>query len=304
VRLPRLCAYGGFVCAVALLWVTGALGAQSLPGVRNASGVRLVVAEEDTQPALQVVLPGDSKGPAIKVLLPEHITVKRGGSSEGVHLYLFRPGENGERPAWRQVGQAIEYASDLKGNIHMLARATLGEDGVLFHYEFQNRSDVDYEMITAVTDPRMTSILHDVRLERTYVHQRNGFDLLASETPERLTMPLDQWLPSRYLASYAWPVPAKLVERRADGITYYNKSRAVDEPLIATISSDRKWVVASFTKTTGNVWSNPELTCQHVDPEKPLPSGGKAVIEVKILIFEGTLDQVLQKVRAQLGSLQ
>jgi hypothetical protein len=28
------------------------------------------------------------------------------------------------------------------------------------------------------------------------------------------------------------------------------------------------------------------------------------VVEVKILIFEGALDQVLQKVRAQRGSLQ
>jgi len=280
------------------------LGAQSLPGVRNAKGVRLVVAEEDTQPALHVVLPDDSKGDAIKVLLPEHVTVRRRSNSEGEHLYLFRPGMNGKRPAWRQAGQAIEYERDLKENIHMLARATLEEDGVLFHYEFQNRSDADYEMITAVTDPRMTSVLHDVRLERTYVHHKNGFDLLASETPERLTMPLNQWLPSRYLASYTWPVPAKLVERRADGITYYNKSRAVDEPLIATLSTDGKWVVSSFTKTAGNVWSNPELTCQHVDPEKPLPPGGKAVVEVKILIFEGTLDQVLQKVRAQRGSLQ
>src|SRR5437016_9022509 len=24
---------------------------------------------------------------------------------------------------------------------------------------------------------------------------------------------------------------------------------------------------SSFARTTGNVWSNPELTCQHVDPE-------------------------------------
>jgi hypothetical protein len=302
--MPRLCSYGWFVWAIAMLGWTVVLGAQSLPGVRNAKGLRLVVAEDDTQPALDLALPDDPNGHAIKVLLPEHVTVKRRGGSEGEHLYLFRPGMNGERPAWRQVGQTIEYEVDLKGNIHMLARAKLEEDGVLFHYEFQNRSNVDYEMITAVTDPRMTSILHDVRLERTYVHRKDGFDLLAAETPERLTMPLDQWLPSRYLASYTWPVPAKLVERRADGITYYNTSRAVDEPLIATISSDRKWVVASFTKMTGNVWSNPELTCQHVDPEKPMPPGGKAVIEVKILIFEGTLDQVLQKVRAQRGSLQ
>ncbi len=297
-------AYARFVWAVATLVCTMTLAAQSLPVVRNASGVKLVVAEEDSEPALHVVLPGDSKEGAIKVLLPEHVTAKRQDSNEGEHLYLFRPGLNGKRPMWRQAGQAIEYESDLEESIHLLARATLEDDGVLFHYEFQNRSNANYEMITAVTDPRMTSILHDVRLERTYVHRKEGFALLASETPARLTMPLNEWLPLRYLASYTWPVPAKLVERRADGITYYNSSRAVDEPLIATISTDHKWVVASFTKATGNVWSNPELTCQHVDPEKPLPPRGRAVVEVKVLIFAGTLDQALQKVKAQRDQLQ
>jgi len=33
-------------------------------------------------------------------------------------------------------------------------------------------------------------------------------------------------------------------------------------------------------------------------------SGGTAQIEVKILIFKGTLEQALEKVRAQRGSLQ
>ena len=287
----------GFLAAV--FWWASMLGAQSLPSVRNAMGVGLAVAEEDTQPALHVVLPDDPKGYAIKILLPEHVTIQKSRGSEGDHLYLFRPGVDGVRPGWRQMGQAIEYESDLKGRIHMLVRATLEEDGVLFHYEFENRSDVDYAMVTAVTDPRMISVLHDLRLERTYVHRKDGFGLLAAETPERLTMPLSQWLPVRYLDSYTWPVPAQLVEKRADGIMYYNALRPVDEPVIATVSSDRKWVVASFTKATGNVWSNPELTCQHVDPEKPLPAGGKAVVEVKILIFRGTLDQVLEKVRAQ-----
>jgi hypothetical protein len=278
--------------------------AQTLPEVRNALGVRLAVAEEDAQPVLHILLPDEANWEAIKVLFPEHVTVKKRGASDGEHLYLFEPGTGGKRPVWRQVGQAIEYQRDFKSGIRMLARATLQDDGVLFHYEFENRSDVDYVMVTAVTDPRMTSVLHDVRLERTYVHYDGGFRLLAGETPARLTMPLDRWLPARYLASYTWPVPAQLVERRADGITYYNTSRAVDEPLIATISSDGKWVVASFAKTTGNVWSNPELTCQHVDPEKPLGPGGRAVIEVKILIFGGTLDEVLRKVTSQRAVLQ
>ena len=265
----------------------------------NRDGVKVSIAEEDSSPALKITLP-DEQGIAVKVLLPEHVTVTRKAGAEVEHLYIFRPGGVGERTRWRQTGNSLEYEAELKGGgVHLLARATLEDDGLLFHYEMRNRSAVDYDTAIAVTDPRMAGPLHDARLERTYVHYRDGFALLGAETPERLTMPLNEWFPVRYLASYTWPIPARRVEKRADGITYYNTSRAVDEPLIATVSSDRKWVMASFTKTTGNVWSNPELTCQHVDFTRPLPAGGTAVMEVKVLLIRGTLEDALAKERAQ-----
>src|SRR6476660_950102 len=290
---------------VASYFVGLAMHAQVLPAVQNTSGVRLVVADENTDPTLRVILPGHSDSDkTIEVVFPEHVTVRQVGEKEGKHLFLFRPGKHGDRPLWRQVGQSLRYEKDFVGGLHMLATATLEDDGVRFRYEFVNRSQLAYEMIYAPTDPRLTSIFHDVRLERTYVHHKDGFDLLASETPSRLTMPLDQWLPARYLASYTWPIPAKKAEKRDDGITYYNKSRAVDEPLIATFSSDRKWVVASFTRTTGNLWSNPELTCQHVDPEIPVAVGASAAMEIKILVFQGSLDDVLKKVDSQRQSLK
>jgi hypothetical protein len=266
----------------------------------NSEGLRLSVSETDSEPALMIALPGQSsKPPEIRVLFPEHVTAKKKGDTGAEHLYLFRPGMQGEKPQWKRSRDSFEYERDFSGGIHMLARATLQDDGVLFHYEFENHSNVEYTMITAVTDPRMTGVFHDARLERTYVHRKDGFTLLAAETPDRLTMPLSQWLPSRYLASYTWPVPMRRVERRADGITYYNASQAIDEPLLATVSSDQKWVAASFTNMTGNVWSNPELTCQHVDPERSLPPRVKVEWDVKILIFQGSLDQVLKRVRSQ-----
>jgi hypothetical protein len=185
----------------------------------------------------------------------------------------------------------------------MLARATLDEDGVRFRFRFRNGSDSTYDLIWAPIDPRLTSEFHDVRLERTYVHHADGFDLLASETPSRLTMPLDRWLPARYLASFTWPVPAQRVEER-DDIRYYNKSRAVDAPFIATLSRDRRWVVASFTRTTGNVWSNPELTCQHVDPQGALSPGGEATLNTKILFVRGSLDDAFALAMRQRDSLE
>ena len=279
--------------------------AQAPCGVQNASGVRLMVANDNTCPTLRIILasrPDNDR--TIEVLFPEHVTVRKQGEKEAKHLYLFQPGVHGNRPGWRLVGQSLEYEKDFEGGLHMLARATLEDDGVRFRYKFVNQSKAAYEMIYAPTDPRLTSIFHDVRLERTYVHHKDGFDLLASETPSRLTMPRDRWLPARYLASFTWPISPKRVERRDDGITYYNKSRAVDEPLVATLSTDGKWVVASFTRTTGNVWSNPELTCQHVDPQVSLAPGASAVMETKILVFPGSLDDVLHKVNAQRQTLQ
>jgi hypothetical protein len=274
------------------------------PQIQSPSGLRLLVANPNN-PALAIVLPAHPQSDrSIEVIFPEHVTAKRHGTSEPEHLYLSAERQQAQKPVWRNAGSSLEYERDLSGGIHFLARATLENDGVLVHYEFLNRSNAVYDIIYAVTDPRLTATFHDVRLERTYVHHKDGFDLLASETPARLTIPLSEWLPSRYLASYTWNVPGQRVERRSDGITYYNKSRPVDEPMIATLSEDRQWVVASFTRTTGNVWSNPELTCQHVDPETSVAAGQSATTEVKILVLKGTLDDALRKVRAQRNTLR
>ena len=186
--------------------------------IQNAAGLRLLVAIDHTSPVLRVILPGrPTSDRSIEILFPEHITVVKQGQGSAQQLYLFRPGQRGDRPLWRRSSASLEYERDLGDGVHLLARATLEGDGVRFRYELTNKSRVAYDTIYVPTDPRLTSIFHDVRLDRTYVHHADGFDLLASETPRRLTIPLDQWLPARYLASFTWPVPAQRIERRDDG---------------------------------------------------------------------------------------
>jgi len=51
------------------------------------------------------------------------------------------------------------------------------------------------------------------------------------------------------------------------------------------------------------VWSNPELTCQHVDPQAAPSAGEKAILETKILIVKGTLDDVFKTAMKQRASL-
>ena len=290
-----------------LLVVRGLMLTQVEPvnTLQNKAGLRLLAVTDARGPALRVVLPGKAiTDRTIEVLVPEHVTALKQGSTTAEHLFLPRAGVPVERIAWRSVRNALEYDLQLPGPIAMNVRAILGEDGIRFQYEFTNRSSIHYNMIYAVTDPRLTGIFHDVRMERTYVHHANGFDLIASDFPARLTLPVDRWLPCRVLASFTWPVPTQRIEKRDDGITYYNKSRALDIPLIVTQSSDKEWVVASFSRDAGNVWSNPELTCQHVDPQAKLSPNQRIILEVKMLVMRGTLEDALGTAIRQRGSLK
>lgn len=288
------------------------LGAQPGPptqerslSVSNRRGMRLIVAKDNADPELRLILPDRSvTDTAVRILFPEHVTALRHGDATAVQLFVFRAGRRGGRPNWRLIGNALEYERQLRPGLRMRARATLEDDGVRFSYAFANQSHDGYEFVTAVTDPRVTGFLFDQRLERTFVHHTDGFDLLAAETPRRISIPLDEWLPVRYLASYRWPVPPRRTDRRPDGVTYIYKSRPVDEPFIATRSTDGAWVVASFARDAGNVWSNPALTCQHVHQQIELDVGQHAVLEFKMLVVRASLDSALSLAREQRRFLQ
>src|SRR5499427_4741282 len=78
--------------------------------VENTSGIRLVVAAENSYPTLRVVLPGHpDSDKTIEVIFPEHVTVRQVGEVEGRHLFLFEPGHHGDRPAWQQVRRSLQY---------------------------------------------------------------------------------------------------------------------------------------------------------------------------------------------------
>ena len=133
--------------------------AQTLAVVDPPSGLRLLVAEENTLPTLRILLPGEPASTrGIEVVFPEHVTGRAHAKTEPEHLYLWRPGQRGNRPAWRRAGQSLEYEMDLENHVHMLARATLEPDGVRYHYIFDSRGNVAYDMLTAVTDPRLAQL--------------------------------------------------------------------------------------------------------------------------------------------------
>jgi hypothetical protein len=293
-----------FIISIAALAALGGmpLKAQTMAVVDRATGLRLQVADDMACPTLRLTLPGSlSNSGSVLIVYPEHVTVVQ-GNSEPKHLYLWWPPQHCTRPNWRRDGQSLEYEMDMKDNVQMLARITLDADGVRYYVKITNRSAVNYDNVQAIWDPRFYhSIFRDSRLERTYVHRKAGWELLASDTPDRLTMPLSKWFPLRYMDDYTWPVPPpdKRAVKRSDGITYYDASQPVNIPVIATLSLDKRWVAATYTKECGNVWTNPEITCQHANPEAALKAGGTAILEGKTFVFKGSLNQLLEKVKLE-----
>jgi hypothetical protein len=259
------------------------------------SGLKVMVINKQF-PKLKILLPDQSNSDrGIEVEFPEHVTVVSKKNMVAEHLYLESRGNqnNMTSPSWSINGNIITYETVLHGSVKMTATAHLYADGVRYSYFFTNNSSVSYQKLQAVTCVKLYSAFSDTLLERTYVHHTEGFDLLASETPERLTMPLNKWLPCRYLVSYDWPVVNKRKEKDEDSITRYYKSKKADIPVIATLSHNNQWVAATFTTKTGNLWTNPERSCHHADPSAELNNYETQTLTLKTYIYKGSLEQVL-----------
>jgi hypothetical protein len=259
-------------------------------------GLRLIVLQKE-RPLIKLLIPGQPESErGIEIEFPEHITGMNEGTGEVEHLYMNTRANDPYGYSWQISPEEVSYYMRLPNEITMIATARLESDGLRMTYEFDNPSSITYNNLQAVTCVKLYSDFEDTRLERTYVHLGEGYELLALETPERLTLPIEQWLPCRYLVSYEWPVPPNRKERGADGILRYNKSRSTNRPFLVTLSKDRKWVAATYTKETGNLWTNPERTCQHADPGLELKTGSQGILELKAYVYKGNMEEMLFKI--------
>ena len=277
-----------------LFFTTAACRQNELSLVNNESGLRLIVIDKKF-PLLKILIPGQAAGEqGIEVEFPEHVTGVNTQTRNVERFYLITAGNRYKRslPVWKATDTSLIYECEFNSNIKLTAEARLSHDGVAYTYHITNNSTITYENMQAPTCVKLYSSFSDTLLERTYVHHADGFDLLASETPERLTMGIGKWLPCRYLVPYTWPVNISRVEKGEDGITRYHKSRKVDRSIIATVSHDQQWVAATYTNETGNVWTNPERTCHHVDPVTTVRPGQMARLWLKTVIIKGSLDEL------------
>jgi hypothetical protein len=269
----------------------------------NDMGVRLAPAGDATRPTLAITLPGQ-QAPAVVIEAPEHAWGRRAGGPEQEWFYRLYA-TDAPPIRWTTKGKALEYAVSL-GPIRLQCRATLHSDGVGLAYALVNATDGGFERVMAATCVKLYRPFTDVFLERTYVHHAGGLDLLASETPARLAMNAEEWLPCRYIArceGAPLPPDQRLVRER-DGtrsLARYTKGRVADAPFLATVAQDGGWVAATHTLHASSVFTNPARTCHHADPIAPLPARGTADLTLRLYLLRGTVAEawsVVAKSRA------
>ena len=274
------------------------------------TGVRVLALTNQTSPRIRLVLPGqplDRHG--VEVEFPEVVMARQKDKpSQTLFMVDRRPKAQAADTKvppyqWKLAGNALSYQMDLGRGVSMIAHALPESDGVRLRLSFANASGVSYADFCPIVCPQFgyDPPLADRRLERTWVHHAEGFELLAVDFPERLTEPLQDWVQSRVHA-YRRP-PAGLLPAQKNVAPefqrgfwmQYNNLRPIDDPVIATTSTDGQWVAATYSPLAGHVWSNPDWTCQHSDVAASLPAGGKAVTEVKFFLFRGTLKDLPAK---------
>ncbi len=78
------------------------------------------------------------------------------------------------------------------------------------------------------------------------------------------------------------------------------RARSMSQLSSPRVARDGGWIAATCTRETGNVWSNPERTCQHAPiSSAPLAPGATVRLEVKTFVAKAGLAEILGLVRAE-----
>jgi hypothetical protein len=260
--------------------------------LHNAAGLEIAPLGDRSRPVLAVRLPGQTSA-AAAIEFPEHAWGRRRGATDQEWFYRLYSNEAQFRPqtSWSREASQLVYTMSTPSGVQLRGTAKLEADGVSINYRLENHTGIDFEETQAPTCVRLYRPFTDVFLERTYVHHASGLAPIASETPERLRMNAEEWLPCRYIARCAPPAitAAERIEKTPEHITRYTKVQLADIPFLATESAPGGWVAATHTLECSSVFTNPARTCHHTDPSTPLPAQGGGALEMKFYLLRGSL---------------
>lgn len=258
--------------------------------VTNKSGLRITRHADPQRPTVALSLP-ETKYPSVVIEMPEHAWHKDVTGGEQVWFYKMYTSDRSLQGNvnWVKGADALSYSMKTTSGFTLNGKATLEDNGVALTYDVISSSVLRIAELEATTCVKLYRPFTDVFLERTYVHEPEGLDLIASDTVDRVQKNAEEWLPCRYIAGVAKNAPrAEYRTEVAGGVTRYFRSRAADSAFLATESLPNGWTVATHSVNCDSVFTNPARTCHHTDPRAFGITNGRTTLRMKVYVVKGT----------------
>jgi hypothetical protein len=242
--------------------------------------------------------------------MPEHAWWKeKNPADEPAWFYkMYGPGSDPATRAqvrWNRAGDTLSYEMEASGGFELGCSARLENDGVHIGYSIKSGGSPVFAAAAAVTCVKLYRPFTDVFLERTYVHVPEGLELIAADSPDRVEMNAEEWLPCRYIAQVAKGASVKPYRsERLNGVTRHFKAKSADMPFLATESHPGGWTACTHSLNADSVFINPARTCHHADPIALGILSGKAHLRLKAYFLRGNAQACYERVarQAALGS--
>jgi hypothetical protein len=258
--------------------------------VAAGSGLRMERHGDPQRPAVSLFLP-ETKYPSAIIEMPEHAWRKEKVDSEQAWFYQMYSSDRALRGEvnWLKDGNTLSFSMKTPSGFILNSKASLEMNGVAIIHEVISSSVPQLAAVEATTCVKLYRPFTDVFLERTYVHDPEGLELIASETADRFEKNAEEWLPCRYIARVGKNAPpAEHRVERLDGVTRHFRSRAADAAFLATESLPGGWTAATHAVNCESVFTNPARTCHHADPRALAITDGRAVLRLKVYVLKGT----------------
>ncbi len=159
------------------------------------------------------------------------------------------------------------------------------KEDVDLEFWLENRRDRAVQLALQLCAVLTSSIFEDRTLERSWIHTAGKWKRM-SET--------NRGGGKRELCHY----PIKGGPEVGDAGDWGGSPELVDAPVAAATSPDSRYVFGISFAQPRSIVSNTLIPCLHADPvAPPCPPGGQAKVRGKLYLLEGTLDDLLARVR-------
>lgn len=178
-------------------------------------------------------------------------------------------------------------------------RLSPNEDDVDLEFWFENRRERSVPVKPRFCPNLKGTVFEDPNLKRTCIHTGGRWQRIAESGagPARIFPVLNGTASTREETGRSPEVSVPFLQDPAR-----DRARGyADIPLVAVTSSDGRHLFAISWLLCPALSFNPEIPCVHADPVIPQCSPGKRVhVRGKLYLMEGTLDDLLHRVRWEL----